>query len=175
MKDAVQAAQVALSALDTTRISPELLSRVSVRIHGGSHPLKSVAQIHSAGPRELLITPYDPGSCTEIERAIGAADLGGVAQRDDAQRIRFSLSADSQERRDRAQVEAKRVAQGARVQIRQIRTEAIQRLGRDVKAGKLVVPQQRARTKQLQAACDEASAAVDLALAACLQTLQEIR
>lgn len=175
MRDAVASAQTALSSLDTSRVSPDLLARVSVRVHGGSHPLKSLAQVHAAGPRDLLITPYDPGSSVEIERAIGGADLGGVARREDTGRIRFSLAADSQERRDRAQVEAKRIAEQARVQVRQIRTEANQRLGRDVKAGKLVVPQQRARTKQLQVACDEAIGQINDALERCLAGLQVIR
>lgn len=171
MDQAVRAATERLGALGADRVQPALVADVSVAMHGGRHPLRALCSIAVRSGRELVLTPFDPGSRAAIQRALDERDLGGGV-RIEGDRVVFALADPSDERRAKLEAEARQTAEAARIQLRRIRTEAMQRLARDVKAGKLVVAQQRSRGKQLQARCDEACAAVDAALTRALDSLR---
>ena len=65
-----------LNTVRAGRANPALLDKVDVDYYGTPTPLKNITNISVPDPKSLLITPFDPSSLGDIERAINAANIG---------------------------------------------------------------------------------------------------
>ena len=65
-----------LNTVRAGRANPALLDKVTVEYYGTATPLKNIANISVPDPRTLLISPFDPKSVGEIEKAINMANIG---------------------------------------------------------------------------------------------------
>src|SRR3989344_9418161 len=68
--------QKELSSVRAGRATVSLLDEVKVEAYGVRVPLQQLASIAVPEPRQLLVTPFDPQTAKDIERALQAADLG---------------------------------------------------------------------------------------------------
>ena len=82
MRGAVESVKHNFATIRTGRANPSLLDRIEVEAYGTRMPLRSVANVGAPEPRLLTVTPFDPNTLKNIERAIGDSDIGltGVAQ-----------------------------------------------------------------------------------------------
>lgn len=170
MDEAVQATRQSLSALASGRVTPRLLARVRVRAYGGLMPLEHVATVGIAPPRTLLVTPHEPGTLAAVERALSAADLGGVPS-NDGRVVRLTVPAPTSERKEELARAARLEAERGRVMVRNERRDRNNELKRKLKTGEIVERQLRGRTKDIQTATDEAIAQIDSALSEALADL----
>ena len=71
-----------LLSIRTGRITPALVENLQVEVYGGSTKLKllELATIVNQDPQTLLISPFDPSTLQEIEKALKTADLGATPQ-----------------------------------------------------------------------------------------------
>lgn len=71
-----------LLSIRTGRITPALVENLPVQAYGGTVKLKllELATIVNQDPQTLLITPFDPSTLQEIEKALQMADLGATPQ-----------------------------------------------------------------------------------------------
>jgi ribosome recycling factor len=122
MEKTIAALQGQFSTLRTGRANANLLDRVMVDYYGEPTPINQLASIAVPEPRQLLIKPYDKGDIKAILEAINKAELGinPVAEADS---IRLSLPALTQDRRKELAKQAKKMADEAKIAIRNIRKD----------------------------------------------------
>ena len=87
-----------LNTVRAGRANPALLDRIMVNYYGMPTPLKNISNISVPDPRSLLISPFDPKSINEIEKAINIANLG-INPSNDGKSIRLVIPQVTEERR----------------------------------------------------------------------------
>ncbi len=122
MEKAVSVFRDELRGIRTGRASPALVDTLKVEYYGSPTPLRQLATISAPDAQSLLIKPFDPGSLKDIEKAIIASGLG-LAPNNDGKVIRLSIPAMSGEQRQKLVVRVKKLAEEAKVAIRNIRRD----------------------------------------------------
>jgi len=111
-----------LKGLRTGRPTPALVENIRVEAYGNPMPLNQVATISVPDPRQLLVKPFDPSTCTAIEKAILKSDVG-ITPETDGKVVRLNIPPMSQEQRDKLAAKVKDLAEEARVTLRNIRRD----------------------------------------------------
>ncbi|HEY75627.1 MAG TPA: ribosome recycling factor [Thermoflexia bacterium] len=127
MKKTLEVLEDQLRSIRTGRASPALVERVMVEYYGVPTPLNQLAVISAPEPQLLTIRPYDPTSLDAIERAIMSSDLG-LNPTNDGKIIRLVVPSLTQERREELVRMVNRRVEEAKVALRNIRREALERL-----------------------------------------------
>jgi len=120
MEGAVAHFQEELKTLRTGRASASMLDSVVVSYYGTPTPLKGLATITTPEPTQLHIQPFDVSSIKDIRQAILDADLG-LNPSDDGRTLRLSIPPLTSERREELVKKAGKLAEEARIAIRNIR------------------------------------------------------
>jgi ribosome recycling factor len=107
----------------TGRATPAILDSVAVSAYGSMVPLKQVATIGVEDARTLCITPFDPSTLKDIERAISAANLG-VGTSADSSGVRVTFPELTGERRQELIKVAKHKLEESRAAVRVARDDA---------------------------------------------------
>lgn len=123
MQKSIEALQQDLGRLRTGRANPNLLDHVMVNSYGSDTPLNRVASVSVEGARSLIVTPWDKGLTTAIEKAIIAADLG-LNPVSAGSVIRVPLPALTEERRRDLIKIVKEEGEKAKVSVRNARRDA---------------------------------------------------
>ncbi len=119
--------QQEVSSLRTGKASPSLVENINVEYYGTASRLRQLAAIATPEPRLIVITPYDPTSLGAIEKAIHAANIG-ITPINDGRVIRVPIPELSEERRKELIKVLNRMAEEARVAIRNERRNANERI-----------------------------------------------
>ena len=112
-----------LRGIRTGRATTALIDYIKVDYYGSPTDLRELAAISVPEPTRLLVKPFDPGSKTDIVKAIESADLG-LNPQVDGESIRISVPSPSGERRKQLIAQVKKMAEEARVAIRSERRDA---------------------------------------------------
>src|SRR5207245_1127564 len=123
MEKAVNVLRDELRGLRTGRATPALVDGIRVEYYGSPTPLKQLAQINTPDPQQIVIRPFDQNSLKDIEKAIRASDLG-LSPNNDGKMIRLTIPAMSGEQRQKMVARIKKLAEEAKVAIRNIRRDA---------------------------------------------------
>src|ERR687894_3062372 len=122
MRGALEAVRREFSTIRTGRASPSILDRVEVESYGARMPLRSVANVGVPEPRLLTVTPFDPSSLKNIERAISDSDIG-LNPQNDGKIIRLPIPELTEERRRELIRLARSMAEEGRVSVRNVRRD----------------------------------------------------
>lgn len=106
------------------RANPGVLDRVSVEYYGVPTPVAQVASVSTADARTLVITPWDRSILKEINKAILTSDIG-INPTDDGSCIRLVFPAPTEERRKELVKEVSKMAEEAKVAVRNVRRDAL--------------------------------------------------
>jgi ribosome recycling factor len=112
-----------LRGLRTGRASTALVEYIKVDYYGNPTDLKSLAAISTPEPTQILIQPFDPGSTTDIKKALETSDLG-LNPQVEAKNIRISVPPLSKERRQQLVTQAKKIGEETKIAIRNSRRDA---------------------------------------------------
>ncbi|MGS0650235.1 ribosome recycling factor, partial [Staphylococcus arlettae] len=112
-----------LANISAGRANSNLLNGVTVDYYGAPTPVQQLASINVPEARLLVISPYDKSSVADVEKAIIAANLG-VNPSSDGEVIRISVPALTEERRKELVKEVKKIAENAKVAIRNVRRDS---------------------------------------------------
>ncbi len=112
-----------LSGVRTGKASPALVENIQVPYYGAPTRMRDLANISTPEPRLVVITPYDPTVLGEIGRAILGANIG-VTPVSDGRVVRVPVPELSEERRKEMTKVASRMAEEARVSVRNVRRDA---------------------------------------------------
>ena len=123
MSGAVEHLKEDLAVVRTGMANAAMLNGVSVDYYGSPTPLNQIAGIKVEEGRTLVIKPYDPSSLKDIEKAINVADLG-IAPQNDGSVIRLAVPQMTEETRKEMVKKVNKMAEEAKVAIRNIRRDA---------------------------------------------------
>ncbi len=112
-----------LRGIRAGRATTALIDYVKVDYYGSLTELRELAAVSVPDPTQLLIKPFDPTAKNAIVKAIETADLGLNPMLADTS-IRINVPAPSAERRRQLIGQIKKMAEDARVAIRNERREA---------------------------------------------------
>lgn len=119
-----------LKTIRTGRASATMLDRVRVDYYGEKTPINQMAKISVLEGTQLVIKPYDRTVVKEINKAISAANLGLIPQAE-ADCIRINVPPLTTERRKQFVKEAKKYADEAKVNLRNIRRAVNDKIKKD--------------------------------------------
>ena len=120
----------------TGRASIGLVDHIKVEYYGSPTDMRQMATISTPDASMILIKPFDPSTLKDIERAILASDLG-ITPNADGKVIRLSVPSLSGERRVQLAAQIKRMAEAARVAIRNARRDGNKLADKQQKASEL--------------------------------------
>lgn len=126
MDKSISNLQENFNALRAGRANPHVLDRITVDYYGAKSPLNTVANIQVPEPRMITITPWDPSLLKEIEKAIHSSDLG-INPSNDGKMIRLVFPILSEERRKELVKAVHSYGEEAKIAIRNIRREGIEK------------------------------------------------
>ncbi len=173
MAKSVEVTRHEMSSIRAGRASPALLERIMVDYYGSAMPLNQVAQIQVPEARLLLIQPWDKSILGAVERALMKSDLG-LTPNNDGSVIRLQIPPLTEERRRELVKVAHKKAEDERVAIRNLRREAMERLGKEKKDGQLSEDEASRLEVEVQKLTDRHIAEVDALLAAKERDIMEV-
>ncbi|HHF08987.1 MAG TPA: ribosome recycling factor [Candidatus Atribacteria bacterium] len=154
MKQAVSVAREELSHVKTGRASPALVENVQVEYYGTFVELKQIASITTPDARTILIQPWDKASLKAIEKAIWKSELG-FNPAVDSDVIRVAVPPLTEERRREMAKMAKKIAEDAKVAVRNLRREANEEIRKLEKTGEISEDESKHAQAEVQKLTDE--------------------
>ncbi len=122
MNKALDALRKEFATLRTGRASLGILDGIMIDYYGTPTPLNQVANMAVPDPRTITIQPWESKMLGEIEKAILKSDVG-LTPGNDGKIIRLTIPPLTEERRQQIVKHAKKLAEDARVAIRNIRRD----------------------------------------------------
>ncbi len=126
MDNSIESLKKDFLRIRTGRASATLFDGIKVNCYETHMPLDQVASISVPESRSIAIKPWDQSIIGEIEKAILKSDLG-LTPINDGKIIRISIPPLSEERRKELAKIAKKIAEEAKVSVRNHRREANER------------------------------------------------
>jgi ribosome recycling factor len=121
-----------LRGIRTGRASTALLEYLKVDAYGSPCDLRDLAVVSVPEPTQLLVKPFDPSLRSEIAKTIESADLG-LNPMVEGNAIRVSLPAPSSDRRAQLAGQVRKLAEEARIAIRNERRDVLRHIDADAK------------------------------------------
>ncbi len=165
MDNTFKALENQFSGIRTGKASPALVENIQVPYYGAPTRLRDLANISTPEMRLITISPYDASILGEIERAILAANIG-VTPLNDGRLVRVPIPELSEERRKEMTKIANRMAEDARVAVRNVRRDANDAVKAMEKKSEISEDEKTAALASIQKATDGAIAKIDAALKA---------
>ena len=136
-----------VSQIRTGRVSPSLISDISVEAYPGSFmTIKELGSIVVMDPHNLAVTPWDKGVLDAITSGIKTSDLG-VSAIKEADRVRISVPALTEERRVEFTKDVSEKVENCKGSIRNIRQEVMKDIEKDF-SDKLISEDDKFRQKE---------------------------
>ena len=153
MQGAVESVRSNFATIRTGRANPTLLDRIDVEAYGSRMPLRSVANVGAPEPRLLTVTPFDPSTIKNIERAIRDSDIG-LNPQNDGKIIRLPIPELTEERRRELIRVARHMAEEARVSVRNVRRDEMKDVHELRKEGEISQDDEHRAEDELQKLTD---------------------
>jgi len=163
MNGAIEALKREFAGLRTGRASTSLLEPLTVEAYGSEMPINQVATLGAPEPRMLTVQVWDRGNVKAVERAIRESALG-LNPASDGQLIRVPIPELSEERRTELARVAHRYAEQARVAVRNVRRDGMDKLKRMERAGDLSQDEQHLWSEEVQELTDRFVKEIDSAV-----------
>jgi ribosome recycling factor len=162
MTSALEALGKDFASVRTGRASTALLDPIRVDYYGNPTPINQMASVSTPDARTLVIQPWEASQLKEIEKAITKADLG-IQPVNDGKLIRLTMPTPTEERRKQLVKTVGKMAEDARVAVRNVRREANDKLKAMVRDKKAPITEDEERRghDQIQKITDRYIARID--------------
>ena len=127
MERSIESFRKDLGKVRTGRASFSLLDGVKVDYYGTPTPLQQVGTLSVPESRLITITPWDAKMIGPIEKAIQGSGLG-LNPASDGKVVRIPIPPLTEERRKELAKMVRKMAEDARVSVRNVRRESIEKL-----------------------------------------------
>jgi len=149
MEKSVEALRREYQKVRTGRANLGLLDDVKIDYYGTPSPLSQVATLSVPEPRTITLQPWEAKMIPIIEKAILNANLG-ITPTNDGKVIRLNLPSLTEERRKEIAKQLRKMAEDAKVAVRNIRRDAIDELKKMEKNKKISEDDQKRGEKEVQ-------------------------
>lgn len=135
MEKAIEDFRKELSSVRTGRANVAILDHVRVDYHGTPMPLNQLGTLNVPDPAMIVISPWDPGALSLIDKAIRTSDLG-LNPTNDGKVVRVPIPPLTEDRRKELVKYLHKVLENHRTAVRNIRRdvkEAVEKLEKEKK------------------------------------------
>lgn len=136
------------------RANASVLDKIFIDYYDTMTPINQVGSISSPEPHQLVIQPWDVSTLSKIEKAINMSELG-ISPQNDGKVIRLIFPPLTEERRKELVKTVKKYAEEAKVQIRNIRRDALDACKKQKKNGELTEDDLKVAEKEIQNMTDQ--------------------
>ena len=164
MRGAVESVKSNFATIRTGRANPSLLDRIEVEAYGSKMTLRSVANVGAPETRLLTVTPFDPSTLKNIERAIRDSDIG-LNPQNDGKIIRLPIPELTEERRRELIRVARHMAEEGRVSVRNVRRDEMKDVHELRKEGEISQDDEHRAEEELQKLTNDYVKRIEAALA----------
>jgi ribosome recycling factor len=173
MGRSIEAFKKDLGRVRTGRASFSLLEGIKVDYYGTPMPLQQVGTLSVPESRLITITPWDTKMIGPIEKAIQAGGLG-LNPASDGKIVRIPIPPLTEERRRELVKLVRKMAEDARVAVRNIRREGIERLKDKEKRKEISEDESKRGQDRVQKETDESIRKIDDILKAKEKEIMEV-
>ncbi len=160
MKKSIGSFEEDLTGIRAGRANPAVLNKVDVDYYGAATPISQVADVKASDARTLVITPWDMSILKGIEKAILASDIG-ITPVNDGKVLRLSFPQLTEERRRELTKQVAKLAEDAKVALRNVRREANDKIKAMKKNGEATEDEVKDSEKNVQDLTDKYVKTVD--------------
>ncbi len=143
-----------LSEIRAGRANPAILNKIRIDYYGTQTPINQVAAVSVPEARLIVIQPWDVSVLKEIEKAILTSDIG-INPNNDGKVIRLSFPELTEERRKEIVKDVKKMAEEAKVAVRNVRREGIDKFKANQKAGDITEDDLKNAENEIQKLTDK--------------------
>ena len=123
-----------LNRIRAGRANVAILDAVRVEVYGSKVPLNQVANVSVPDPRTIAIKPWDRKEIRNIEKAIMDSDVG-ITPENNGEIIRLAIPQPTEERRRDLVKQCNKIAEKAKVEVRNVRGDIKEKLKKAIKDG----------------------------------------
>ena len=149
-----------LAEVRAGRANPAILNKVKIDYYGTPTPINQVAGVSVPEARLIVIQPWDASILKEIEKAILAADIG-INPNNDGKVIRLAFPELNEERRKELVKDIKKMAEEAKVVIRNTRRDGIDEAKAKQKDGEITEDELKQAENEIQKITDKSIEEID--------------
>ena len=160
MKKSIEIYQSSLETIRVGRASAAVLNNVTFDYYGVPTPIQQMAEIKVPDPKTLVIAPWDATTVKSIERAILASDVG-ITPQNDGKVLRLIFPPLTEERRKELSKQVSKMGEEAKVNVRNIRRDGIDKAKNMKKNGDMTEDEQKESEKLMQDLTDKYVKQVD--------------
>ena len=172
----IKTAEVLSTQFDTVRAgraNAAVLDQIEVDYYGTPTPIRQIASISSPDPRTLLIQPWDGSTLKLIEKAILTSELG-INPQNDGRVIRLVFPQLTEERRKELIKGASKTGEEAKVALRNIRRDAMDKFKSAQKKSEITEDELHEGEDKMQKLTDKYVKEVDAMVAKKSKELAEV-
>jgi ribosome recycling factor len=160
MGKSIDALKHDLTRLRTGRASIALVDHIKVPYYGSDMPLNQVASVSLADARSILIAPFEKSMVAPIEKALMASDIG-ITPNTAGTAIRLNMPPLTEERRKELAKHVAHEGENAKIAIRNIRRDAMQKAKDLLKDKQITEDEERRADDEIQKLTDRFVKEVD--------------
>lgn len=134
MSKAVSHLDEVLARIRAGKANVEILADVKVESYGTMMPLNQVSAVTTPDARTIAIKPWDKSMMKPIEKAIINSNVG-ITPDNNGEIIRLTIPPLTEERRKELAKQCSKEGESAKVSIRNVRRDTIEKLKKSVKDG----------------------------------------
>ncbi len=173
MEKSVSSLKFEYNSIRAGRANAAVLDRIQVDYYGCPTPINQMAAISVPEARVLAIQPWDMSALSLIEKAILASDLG-LNPSNDGRIIRLVFPALTEDRRKQLTKDVSALAEEAKVGVRQVRRDCIEKIKAMKKNSEITEDDQKYGEEEIQKITDEFIKKIDEVAAAKSKEIMEI-
>jgi ribosome recycling factor len=173
MEKTISALDKSFSRVRTGRASVSLLDGIKVDYYGAPTPIAQVATLSVPESRLIVIAPWDATAIGAIEKAIQKSDLG-LMPSNDGKIIRLAIPQLTEERRKELVKIVKKMAEEAKIKLRNSRRDANEELKEFKKTSKMAEDELFSAQEEVQKLTNSRIEKVDKILAVKEKEIMEI-
>ena len=170
MVSAVKHLEAEYASVRAGRANPGVLDKVTVDYYGVATPINQVASVSVTEARTLSIQPWDRSLLKPVVKAIQMSDVG-INPIDDGISIRLVFPAPTEERRKALAKDVSKMAEDAKVAVRNVRRDAMDKFKAAKKASELTEDDLKNLEEKIQKITDKFIKEVD---AVCEKKTKEV-
>jgi ribosome recycling factor len=160
MQAALEHFKTELKSLRTNRANPAMLDGVIVEAYGSQMRIKELANVTTPEPRQLLISPFDPQTCSGIVKGIEKANLN-LQPVVEGQVIRINVPPMDGSMRQQIVKQGKERAESAKIAMRDIRRKSNELVRKQKEDGLITEDIEKKEEKGIQDLTDKFCKEID--------------
>lgn len=154
MEKAINALENDYKAIRAGRANPSILDKVTVDYYGVPTPVAQVGSVSVPEARTLIIQPWDATVLHDLEKALLKSDIG-ITPNNDGKVIRLTFPPLTEERRKELVKGISKRAEEAKVTLRGIRRDELEKAKASKKSGEITEDDLKDYEKEIQNITDK--------------------